>query len=246
MTIIHRRHRFIYLKSAKTAGTAVEVHLLTRTALGGDIWRSAANIRRHGLPRDRHHLVLGNLGSALITAPVGSRLRRLYPQRRMILEHHPAASLARLLGGFWETATKVTNIRNPWDMLVSAWQWRREGRGGSPPVTVDFSEWLLACLSGDPEWQHRVHAYDPEGLVHHFLFLDGKPVVDVLIRREDIQGGLEEIGRKFGLSIPPLEVTENRSSRNRDHRRYYTDELADAVRDRFAKIIALGDYSFDP
>lgn len=246
MTIIHRRHRFIYLKSAKTAGTAVEAHLLTRTPLGGDIWRSAGNVRRYGLPRDRRRLVLGTPGGRLFTAPVPSRLRRFCPRTRLILEHHSAASLARLLGSFWDGALKAVNIRNPWDMMVSAWQWRREGRGQSPPVTAEFSEWLSAALSGDPEWQGRVHAYDPEGLVHQYLFVDGRRAVDVLIRREDIQAGFVELGERLGLSIPPIEINENRSARTRDYRDYYTDELAEAVRARFARVIDFGDYRFDP
>ena len=52
MTIIHRQHRFIYLKSAKTAGTSLEVHLLVRTALGGDLWSTASEILNYGLPRE--------------------------------------------------------------------------------------------------------------------------------------------------------------------------------------------------
>jgi hypothetical protein len=46
MTIINRGHAFVYLKSEKTAGTAVEAHLLTRTPLGGDIWHTAPNIHK--------------------------------------------------------------------------------------------------------------------------------------------------------------------------------------------------------
>lgn len=245
MTVISRRHRFVYLKSRKTAGTAVEAHLLTRTPLGGDIWHSAPNIREYDLPRRRRPVILGSAAGRLVAAPeIGPLVR--YGWRWKIREHHAAAPLARLLGSFWDRALKVTNVRNPWDVMVSAWQWRREGRGQSPPVAADFDEWSRACLSGDVQWRKRIHAYDPRSLMDPFLFDDGRPLVDVLIRQEDIEQGLDEIGRRLGLSLGPIEIRENRSRRRRDYRSYYSDELAEAVGRYFSDVIALCGYAFDP
>ena len=152
MTVINRSHNFIYLKSAKTAGTAVETYLLTQTPLGGDIWHTARNILKYDLPRYRRRVVFGSLGGKLLAAPEIRPLARFLPARLYVSEHHEAAPLAHLLGGFWDRALKVTNVRNPWDVMVSAWQWRREGRGGSPPVTAGFEEWVTACFSGDIQW----------------------------------------------------------------------------------------------
>gem|GEM_PF-3384341 len=44
MTIVNRHHKFIYLKSMKTAGTSVEAHLLTQTSLGNDIYNTSLEI----------------------------------------------------------------------------------------------------------------------------------------------------------------------------------------------------------
>lgn len=246
MTIISRRHGFIYLKSKKTAGTTVELHLLTRTPLGKDIWRTAPNIGKYQLPRHRRRIVLGTRGRRLFTIPEPPRLRRLFPWKPNICEHHDAASLAQLLAGFWEQALKVTNVRNPWDIMVSGWKWRREGRGGSPPVTASFEEWCRACLSADVEWQKRIYAYDARGLMAPFLFIDDRPVVDVMIRQEDIDGGLAEVGRRLGISLGRLEIHENQTRRKRDYRRYYSDGLAESVGDYFADVTELCGYRFDP
>lgn len=245
MTVINRRHRFVYLKSAKTAGTAVEAHLLTRTPLGGDIWHTAPNIHKYDLSLHRRSLVVGSRGGTLITAPEMGPLARFRPFQN-IREHHAAASLAPLLGAFWDRALKATSVRNPWDIMVSAWQWRRDGMGNSPPVTASFEEWSTACLSGDAQCQDRVHGYDAKRLMYPYVFIDGRPVVDVLIRQESIDEGLSELGRRLGVTLPPLKIRENRSYRRKDYRGYYTDELADSVGRYFAEINSLCGYGFDP
>jgi len=247
LTIINRKHRFIYLKSAKTAGTAVEAHLLTRTDLGNDIWHTAGDILKHGLPLHRKHIVLGSIAGRLIACPEHPALTERYPFRLKIHEHHSAKPLSKRLGGFWDTALKATSVRNPWDIMVSAWSWRKDGRHGkATPIAAAFDEWVRACLSGDFEWQNRVEAYDPRGLMHRYLFVDGRLAVDVVIRQECINDDLQQIGEHLGLSLPPIAVREKTSNRKRDFRSYYTDELAQSVGAYFDDIISLFNYHFDP
>jgi hypothetical protein len=246
LTVINRKHRFIYLKSAKTAGTAIEAHLLTRTALGNDIWHTAGDIRKHGLPLHRNNVVLGSIGGRLMVLPEHHALRHWYPWRFHIREHDRAKPLSKRLGGFWDRALKATAVRNPWDIMVSAWSWRRDGRDGrAKPITASFDEWASAALSGDAEWQERVQAYDTRGLMHPYLYADGRLAVDLVIRQERINDGLNEIGERLGISLPPIAVREKTSNRERDYRSYYTDELAESVGDYFADLISLFDYRFD-
>ncbi len=247
MTVINRKHRFIYLKSRKTSGTAVEAHLLTRTPLGGDIWHTASDIRKHGLPLRRELVVFGSIGGQLVAIPEYPALTRRYLWRFRIEEHHDATSLSRRLGGFWNRALKTTSVRNPWDIMVSGWAWRRDGKGGNaPPITAAFDEWVNACLSGDADWRKRVEAYDPRSLMHPFVFVGGHPAVDVVIRQERIDDGLREIGKRLGVSLPPLTIREKASNRKRDYRCYYTDQLAESVGEYFADIVSLFGYRFDP
>ncbi len=247
MTVIHRKHGFIYLKSKKTAGTALEVHLLTRTPLGNDIWHTASDIRRHGLPLRRKAVVLGSLAGKLLAVPDHPALPQRYLWRFRIEEHHEAASLSKRLGGFWDRALKVTSVRNPWDVMVSGWAWRRGGKGGTAhPIGTPFEEWVDACLSGDDAWRKRVNAYDPRRLIVPFVFVDGRFAVDMVIRQERIDEGLEEVGQRLGISLPPLTLREKTSKRKRDYRTYFTDRQAEAVGDYFADIVSLFDYRFDP
>ncbi|WP_405242536.1 hypothetical protein [Lentisalinibacter salinarum] len=248
MTVISRKHNFIYLKSGKTAGTAIEAHLLTRTVLGTDIWSTAGEIAKYGKPVTHNSLIIGSAGPRLVTAPEVPLLQKYWPWRMRIQEHHHAAPLANLLGSFWNHALKVTSVRNPWDILVSAWQWRRDGRGGnSEPTVATFDEWVRASISSDDEWQRRIQAYDPRRkLMHPFLFIDGDLAVDVLIRQESINEDFEEVAARLNISIPPLTISEKKSNRRRDYRFYYSDNLAELVGDYFVDLIDLCGYGFHP
>lgn len=141
---------------------------------------------------------------------------------------------------------KVTSVRNPWDILVSAWQWRRDGRGGrAQPIDTGFHDWAAAALSRDPARQGRCGAYDAKNLMHPFIFIDGKLSVDYLIRQEAINEGLDWISERLGLSLAHITTREKPSRRGRDYRTYYTDDLAEQVAEYFADIIKLTGYRFE-
>lgn len=250
MTIINRQHRFIYLKSRKSAGTSLEAHLLLNTPLGGDFWHTAEEIKKHGLPSRAPRVILPLRASDtphILTVPAWIDRRWPWRFRINISEHHYAASLRSLLGPFWDSACKATNVRNPWDMLVSAWQWRRDGRAGtSAPIQTEFLEWLDAALSEDVVWQERVGAYDPRRLLNPFLFIDGHACVDVLIRQEAIDAGLQTLGERLGLDLGKLAIREKQSARRKDYRSYFDDARAESVGHFFADVLAITGYTFDP
>jgi hypothetical protein len=174
-------------------------------------------------------------------------LAKVWPRRwrPRIVEHQPAKELADQFGLFWRSALKVTSVRNPWDILVSAWQWRRDGRGGrAQPIDTDFQDWAAAAMSEDAQWQRRCHAYDAKNLMHPFMFIDGKLSVDYLIRQEAINEGLDWLAHRLGVSLEPMTVREKPSQRTRDYRAYYTDALAERVAQYFSDIIEVTGYRF--
>ena len=68
------------------------------------------------------------------------------------MQHLPYAELRRAVDAkTWESYKKVAVVRNPWDRLVSDWNWRR--RGGLPLGDLPFPAFarLAAALVGDPE-----------------------------------------------------------------------------------------------
>ena len=248
MTIIHRQHRFIYLKSFKTAGTSVEAHLLTRTRLGGDLWSTSSEILNHGLPQKSPKTALFVWRGRVYAFNRRSLLVRAWSDRwrPRIVEHQTASDLASQLGEFWLRAIKVTSVRNPWDILVSAWQWRRDGRGGrAEPIDTGFHAWASAALSGDDDMQKRCGAYDARNLMHPFVLIDGKVAIDHFIRQEAINDGLDSLSKQLGLKLGHIAIREKTSSRTRDYRPYYNEALADQVAVYFSDFIELTQYSFE-
>ena len=129
---------------------------------------------------------------------------------------------------------------------MSAWQWRRGGRGGrAKPIGTGFHEWASAALSGDRSWQERCGAYDARNLMHPFMLVDGKLAVDYLIRQEAINEGLESLGKRLGLSLGHIAIREKSSRRARDYRSYYNEDLAAAVAVYFSDVIDMTRYRFE-
>lgn len=248
MTIIHRQHRFIYLKSFKTAGTSIEAHLLKRTNLGGDLWSTSSEILNHGLPQKSPATAMFVRRGRIYALHRHSLFVRAWPApwRLRIVEHQPAHDLKSQLGEFWQRAIKVTSVRNPWDILVSGWQWRRDGRGGrAQPIDTGFHEWASAALSGDSDLQKRCGAYEARNLMHPFMLIDGRLAVDHFIRQEAINEGLDSLSERLGLKLGHITTREKPSNRTRDYRSCYSEDLADRVAEYFRDFIDITGYSFE-
>lgn len=128
--IVSHRHRFIFIKTTKTAGTSVEMFLRQFcgpddivTSLRRDEEREVAAL---DLPGPR------NIGSRPL-APWEVRradLRRAigwrrWPDRRRFYGHQPASSVRDALGAdTWENYRTLTVVRDPWEVAVSRYFWK--------------------------------------------------------------------------------------------------------------------------
>jgi hypothetical protein len=119
--IVSHAHRFIFLKTRKTAGTSVEI-ALSRAAGPDDVVTpvSAADeeIRRS----------MGGRTAQNFDSP---------PQARKAFNHMPARMVRKLVGEpTWDDYYKVSVERNPWDTVVSLYYWRY--REQAPPPFPEF------------------------------------------------------------------------------------------------------------
>jgi hypothetical protein len=240
VTVLHRDHRLIFLKTRKTAGSALEIHLIKSTELGSDVYCTSRDALQHGLPTRRRSSVLPGWHEPIFVDLPAILARRL-PR---IAQHQPAERLQRVLGArIWERSIKVAGVRNPWEQLLSYWRWLSRGSGGvRPAITVPFDEWARAAIARDPESRAKAR-FDARRLAHDFLFIDGAPVIDHFLRFEDVDGSLAAVGAALGVHVPPLSVRA-KASQPVDYRAYYSEELANEVGDFFADVLELTGYSF--
>lgn len=244
--IISHTHRFIFIKSLKTAGTSIEAALSQHC--GGDdvivpINAFAHNLDEHGNPIHR-----------------GMNADEIY---RKIGQHVDAATIkARVPAEVWDGYFKFSITRNPWDRALSYFFWDRRKdpaikprrrwwhRLGVPfddftPVRDLFTRFLNEKTLGETDderffvregsQRHRVPA---EGYLENndrFYFIDDQPCTDFVIRYEHLQKDYREVCRRIG--IPPSDLPQLKAG-IRKQRRPYTDYYTDETREIVARLHA--------
>jgi len=238
MTIVNRKRGFIFLKTYKTASTSLEIFLITRTKLGDDIYETSRDILKHGRPKSSLEIPLLR-GQTNYWTGTPRLLRSFVRKLRLNIEQHsPAARIKSFVGNdFWSSAYKVAPVRNPWDMIISRYEWDRAGRNGrGAPLTLDWNEWL------------DIHLSKPNQL-DSFLMADHCTLaIDGFILFEDIDNSIAEISKSLDVEIPSFYsagIAEKRMQRKRDYRHYYSDEQAEDVATYHANLLSHVDYQFD-
>lgn len=142
---------------------------------------------------------------------------------------------------------KFTFVRNPWDRLVSAYLFLKNGG-----INSDDKAWAAKNLSAYNEFD----AFVREGLRRReilafkhfrpqrsFVCLEGKqPGVDFLGRYENLAADFEFVCRK--LNVQTKLCRENQNSSRADYGKYYTPETRQIVGEVYRDDIEIFDYSF--
>jgi len=139
--IISHKHKFIFLKSEKTAGTSLEVSLASVCGSEDII----TTITKDGLPKDYSHPHRNNNGFNPHTLP--------------------AKIISKIGIDIWDEYYKILPIRNPWDRIVSFWYWGI----GKYKKTYTFSEYVetkqMRLLS---KW-YKLFPHDEESCVDFLI-----------------------------------------------------------------------------
>lgn len=163
--IISHKHRFVFVKTRKTAGTSIELSISRYCGpddLIGKVRESDELMRGPG-PGPQHH---DRRARAREFRPADAReLARLrWPRRAVVRAHTTAAHAQRLLGAeTWERYVTFCVTRNPWDYVVSRLFWERH-RHDDPTITVDqvLARW-------DPAWNWSAYTVNDEVIVDHVI-----------------------------------------------------------------------------
>lgn len=186
--------KLIFLKARRVAGTSFEV-ALSKYAREGDIVskinadiqaadpnRGEDERRRLGFTGAQNHR---KLVAELLTRPRPSDLRKIakgiWPSK--YTPHMSAADARAALGSkVWDSYTKLSQVRDPYDRAVSAYFFAMRDKGDDKP---GFEEW---CLE-----RERI-----VGINREQYFIDGTPVVDIFVRYE----AMEEDTRALEARVP--------------------------------------------
>ncbi|WP_243397348.1 sulfotransferase family 2 domain-containing protein [Crocosphaera subtropica] len=244
MVLVSHKHKFIYMKTRKTAGTSVEIFF-------EPFCRP---------PKQEAHftdLIISDVG--IVGARGGN------PNTKDWFNHIPAYLVKEKLGlSKWDTYFKFCVIRNPWDKMVSTY-WYNKNKNNKLP---DFKTWLfnwyfkyvpkrnvqdwiqsfprktsyITWLKKSPLIPQSTNIID-----RNIYTINNKLALNYYIRFENLSDGIEEVCQKLNLPCDLQKLGNYKASyrqKQRHYSEYYDQETMNIVSKIFAKEIQEFSYQF--
>ncbi|MBC6497711.1 MAG: sulfotransferase family 2 domain-containing protein [Alphaproteobacteria bacterium GM7ARS4] len=175
MTIISFKHRFIFFKSEKVAGTSLEIAL--SHFCGKDDIMSRFAFPRSNTLRERHY-----------PYPVRSFLDVVTNGAvRKVKINSPIPARKYMGDDTFFSFLKISVTRNPYDRAVSDYAWRCRSRSVQERSVSDFRNWFMCQKT----------LYAPYATLTLERPYDA---VDVMIRFEHFEEDLTALSRRLGLA----------------------------------------------
>jgi hypothetical protein len=230
--ILSHRYKFIFIKTAKTAGTSIEVFLSRHCGPTDIVTPIVPAIEGHQ-PRNYEGFI--NPVPEILERPgrLFSVLRHTITSREKFYRHMPASEVQqRVSSRVWNSYFKFCVERNPWDKVLSHYHMHATREGGS----LSLDEYLTRGRFP----------------INYFRYTDRsgrKIIVDRVVRYENL---LAELGEVFSQLNIPFDGTlgvaaksEYRTDR-RPYQQVFNNEQRKIVEKAFAKEIELHGYRFEP
>ena len=230
--IISHSHKFIFIKSEKTAGTSVEA-VLSEHCGGNDIVVPINDFRHNRNEK-------GEFTHRAMNAD---------EEYRKIGQHVDAKTIRRKVPAeVWNDYFKFSITRNPWDRAVSDFFWKRRQDPAIKPrkrfyhyLGVPFNE-LEKIKKPFTEF---IKSNDL-GNNDRFYIIDDQLCVDFVIRYENLSEDLMEVCKKVGLPSIDLPHLKTGFRQKRHHySEYYDDESKAIVADKHKNDIQIFGYEFE-
>lgn len=198
--IISHRHKFVYVKTRKTASTSLEI-ALSRFCGPDDVItkivaKDEAVRARLGYPGPQNEFVRDSSGRPF-----------------ELINHTPATVARDLLGDRWHEYFTFTIERNPFDRVISQYWWEVQGIADPPPISRFLEH-------GRPELLTNWHLYTD----------GDRPIVAFVGRYESLDESLAIIAERIGLAEPIVLPEQKTKSEFRRDRRPWREVLSAADR----------------
>jgi hypothetical protein len=228
--ILSHRHRFVYIKTHKTASSSIEAALSSVCGPQDVITptRPALLAARQGLPPQNYRLSHPLVPKRPLLRRWLGRPERLSHPSVGFYEHMPAWRVRRYVGEeIWATYLKFSFDRNPWDRQVSWYFFKCKEKGKNKSFEAFLARKRRAYVEN----------YD--------LYSEsGEIILDFVGRYESLNEDFECILERLGLAgrvdLPRLNV----SQRERDYRHFYNDSTRALVGDWYRREIEHFGYAF--
>jgi hypothetical protein len=230
--ILSHKHKFIFIKTAKTAGTSIEVFLSRHCGPNDIVTPIAPPIEGHH-PRNYEGFI--NPIPEILERPTKlfSALRRAITTREKFYNHIPASEVQkRVPVDVWNGYFKFCVERNPWDKVLSHYHMHAAREGGS----LSLDEYLSRGRFP----------------INYFRYTDRsgrRIIVDRVVRYENLLAELTEIFSQLNIPFDGTLGVAAKSEYRTDRRPYqeaFNEAQRRIVEKAFAKEIELHGYRFEP
>jgi len=224
--IISHTHRYIFIKSEKTAGTSVEA-ALSKHCIDGD--------------------VVTPLGDYWFNRDTRGEWVHSAMNAEGFFQHDAAAEIKRKLPPrVWSEYFKFSITRNPWDRVVSNFSWEARNKPALRPVRrwynrlgIPFDDFLATKAL----FQQFVAG--PWTTNDRFYVEDETLCVDFVIRYERLAEDVAEVCRRVGLAgVEMPHLKSGMRDRTHAYGDYYDERSRDIVAERHRNDIRLFGYEF--
>jgi hypothetical protein len=226
--IISHTHRYIFIKSYKTAGTSLEAALSGHCG-GEDVVTSLGDYKFN---RDEtgawvHHAM--NEGN--------------------FKQHDEAETIrCQVPEDVWNNYLKFSIARNPWDRAVSLFYWEKK-RKPSAPVKKRFYHYLGVPFNEFAQTKRGFSAFikgENWGNNDAFYVKDGELCVDFIIRYERLNEDFAQLCEKLGLPNMPIpQLKAGIRAKGHHYSELYDEETQAIVAARHINDIQLLGYQFE-
>jgi len=227
--IISHKHRFIFVKTRKTAGTSIEIAL--SAYCGDEDVLSPMNTEDEILREKFSGRKAQNYKLPWSKLTNQERLKVIKTRKAGgFYNHMPAAEIKHHLGtDIWDSYFKFTLDRNPFDKVVSLFYWR-----GGFDKYKSVKEFILQGGLG------KMPSYD-------MYAIDKVVAVDKVYRYDEMTVMAQDLSERFGLN-PALDFSRVKAKggirKKKDYRELLDEETVQLIRQIFAREIHLLDFEY--
>jgi len=217
--LISHRYKFIFFKAKKVSGTSTEAYL-ERYCL------SEEEEKTHSHNHNIKELVTEN-------GIIGSRIT--HNKVMLWYNHKKPMEIKKDIGeNIFNSYKKITNIRNPYDVVVSYYFYKSYGVGqlNSRPTVSGFENFLKTNLD------FFIDNKD-------YWIMNGEFFNDFYIRQENLEEDLFNLLGNLNLPNYDQEIPTYKVIKNRPHySEFFNDSTKKIIDDNFSDIIEKFNYKF--
>lgn len=230
--IVSHKHKYIFIKPKKIAGTSIEVSL-SKSLGEQDIFPPLTSYSS-AHDKDRYTVIHRN--------------------GKGFYDHEPPLRIKEKIGDtIFKNYFKFTVVRNPWDLVVSSYWWEVNKRVVLKDYLRVISLHGLIDYAKDYRKIKKPKSFSefvgslPEGYVNtdYYFYSNGRPIEDYYIRYEKLDSDFKNVCKRLKVPYFPLLSLKSKTRKSKKHfTEYYDSHTQQVVAEKYKREISYFKYKF--